>query len=266
MRLGNKGSLYVELRAEGPNADSHARFGGVFPNPIWKLAWALASIRRPDGHVLLPGFYDVVVPPSPAEEQLYEQLAANAKPLLERYGLQASFPPRSDKAMMVELYAYPTCNVAGIGGGYMGSGSKTIVPSEAFAKLEFKLVPNQDPDVLFESLRHHLNEYGFRDVELICHSRGYPSKTPLDHPFAALVAETGKRVFGRPLTVEPISSGTGPRYVITRWSSMPIVAIGVSHAGSMIHGPNENIRLDHFKAHVKHVVTLMHALAFGPEG
>lgn len=266
MRLGNKGILYVELRARGANADSHARYGAVFPNPIWTLVWALAAIRRPDGTVLIPGFYDRVVPPSPAEVALYEQLAPNADPLLRRYGLEASSPPRSPRDMMIELYARPTCNIAGFGGGYEGPGSKTIVPSEAFAKLEFKLVANQDPDALREALRAHLDRSGFSNVDLIVHSRGYPSKTSLDHPFASLVAETGARIYGRPLTIEPTSSGTGPRYVFTRWSSIPVVAVGGADAGSMIHGPNENVRLDELQHHAKHVAAIMQALAFGDGG
>jgi acetylornithine deacetylase/succinyl-diaminopimelate desuccinylase-like protein len=168
--------------------------------------------------------------------------------------------------MMIELYTRPTCNIAGFGGGYEGPGSKTIVPSDAFAKLEFKLVANQNPDVLAEALRSHLDHHGYSHVDLIVHSRGYPSKTPLDHPFAALVAETGARVYGRPLTIEPTSSGTGPRYAFTQGSSIPVVAVGGADPGSMIHGPNENVHLGELRNHAKHIATIMHALAFGGGG
>ncbi len=266
LRLGNKGILHVELRATGPSADTHARYGGIFPNPIWKLVWALALVRRADGHVLLPGFYEAVEPPSPAEEALYARLAADAAPLLHRYGLSASFPPRPPKDLMVELYARPTCNLTGISGGYEGPGSKTIVPAVATAKLEFKLVPHQDPDVLLTTLRAHLGAHGCGDVEVHLLSRGFPSKTPLDHPFADLVRRTGERIYGRPFTIEPTSSGTGPRYAFTHRSAIPVVAVGGAHAGSMIHGPNENIQLEELRLHAKHVAALMHALAFGVKG
>ena len=262
LRLGNKGTLHVELRATGPSSDAHARFGGIFPNPIWKIVWALGLVRGPDGRVRLPGFYDSVVPPSPAEDALYDRLGADAGPLLGRYGLKASFPPRPAREMMVELYARPTCTLTGIGGGYQGPGGKTIVPSAAFAKLEFKLVPEQNPDTLLEALRAHLVAEGC-DVEVQLLSRGYPSKTPLDHPFADLVRVTGERVYGRPFTIEPTSSGTGPRYAFTRWSSIPVVAVGGAHAGSMIHGPNENIQLEELRLHTKHVAALMQAMAGG---
>lgn len=260
MRLGNKGTLHVELSARGPNTDAHARFGAIFPNPIWTLVWALAMIRRPDGGVLVPGFYEAVAPPSATEDALYERLAADAEPLLRRYGLAASFPPRPAKEMMVELYARPTCTITGVGGGYQGRGSKTIVPGTAFAKLEFKLVPDQDPDALLRALIKHLTDHGV-DVDVTVLSQGHPSKTPLDHPFAVLVRETGERVYGRSMTIEPTSSGTGPRYAFTRRLPLPVVAVGGAHAGSMIHGPNENIQLEELRLHTKHMAALMHAMA-----
>jgi acetylornithine deacetylase/succinyl-diaminopimelate desuccinylase-like protein len=263
LRLGNKGTLHVELCALGPNADAHARFGAIFPNPIWKLVWALAAVRRPDGYVLVPGFYEAVRPPSAAEESLYDRLAADAEPLLRRYGFTASFPRQPAKEMMVELYARPTCTITGISGGYEGPGSKTIVPASALAKLEFKLVPDQDPDLLLEALRSHLNAHGCSDVEMRVLSRGFPSKTPLDHPFAELVRMTGERAYGRPMTIEPTSSGTGPRYAFTRRLPLAVVAVGGTHAGSMIHGPNENVQLEEIRLHARHMATLMHAMAFG---
>jgi acetylornithine deacetylase/succinyl-diaminopimelate desuccinylase-like protein len=260
MRLGNKGTLHVELTARGPNVDAHARFGAIFPNPIWTLVWALALIRHPDGRVLVPGFYEAVAAPSVAEAALYTRLAADAEPLLRRYGFDASFPRRSAKEMMVELYARPTCTLTGVGGGYQGRGGKTIVPSTAFAKLEFKLVPDQHPDDLLRALRQLLASHGV-EVDLKVLSQGAPSKTPLDHPFAALVRETGERVYGRPMTIEPTSSGTGPRYAFTRRLPLPVVAVGGAHAGSMIHGPNENIQVEELRLHAKHMAALMSAMA-----
>jgi acetylornithine deacetylase/succinyl-diaminopimelate desuccinylase-like protein len=99
------------------------------------------------------------------------------------------------------------------------------------------------------------------EVDLKVLSQGAPSKTPLDHPFAALVRETGERVYGRPMTIEPTSSGTGPRYAFTRRLPLPVVAVGGAHAGSMIHGPNENIQVEELRLHAKHMAALMSAMA-----
>lgn len=265
MKLGNKGILSLELRAKGPSIDAHAKFGGIFPNPIWKLVWALATIRRPDGYILLPGFYDAVLPPTIGEEALYEQLAPNVGPMLRRYGLSQSFPPRSGKDVMAQLYGAPTANIDGISGGYEGPGSKTVVPSEAFVKVDFRLVVKQHPDDILRLVREHLDKQGFEDIEVTVHSHYPPSKTPLEHPFVSLVAETGLLVYGRPLTVEPTSSGSGFSFAISEWSPIPIVAIGSSYAGSVTHSPNENIRLEHFRGHMKHAAAILYALAFGLE-
>lgn len=261
MRLGNKGMLHVELSAIGPTNDIHSRFGGIFPNPVWRLVWAAASIRSPDGSNKIEGFMDDVVAPTDWEERIYQGLAPGSTRLLERHGLNGSFPSMSDLDVMRTLYHYPTTNISGVSGGYAGPGSKTIIPGEAKLRMDFRLVPDQRPEKILELLRRHLDNNGFEDVEIRTLNTHTPVKTPLSDPFAQLVAEAGEQIFGRSITVEPTSSGTGPRHVVSAVSSVPIVAIGASYAGSMIHGPNENIRLDDLKGHAKHVAAIMDAMA-----
>jgi acetylornithine deacetylase/succinyl-diaminopimelate desuccinylase-like protein len=261
MRLGNKGMLHVELSATGPANDIHSRFGGIFPNPVWRLIWAAASIRSPDGSNRIEGFMDDVIPPTDGEERIYEQLAPGSTRLLERHGLNGPFPPMSSLEVMRTLYHHPTTNITGVTGGYTGPGSKTIIPREAKLRVDFRLVPNQRPDRILELLRGHLDRNGFDDISIRTLNTHTPVKTPLSDSFAQLVATTGAQVFGRAITVEPTSSGTGPRHVVAAVSSVPIVAIGASYAGSMIHGPNENIRLDDLRGHAKHVAAIMDAMA-----
>lgn len=261
MRLGNKGMLHVELSATGPANDIHSRFGGIFPNPVWKLVWAAATIRTPDGTNQIEGFMDDVIPPTDGEEQIYEQLAPGSKRLLERHGLNEAFPAMSDLEVMRTLYHYPTTNITGISGGYTGPGSKTIIPGEAKVRMDFRLVPRQRPEKILELLRAHLDRHGFEDIAIKTLNTHTPVKTPLTDQFARLVATTGADVYGAPITVEPTSSGTGPRHVVAAVSDVPIVAIGASYAGSMIHGPNENIRLEDLRGHAKHVAAIMNALA-----
>lgn len=261
MRLGNKGMIHVELTATGPVNDIHSRFGGIFPNPVWKLIWAAATIRTPDGANRIDGFMDDVVPPTAGEEEIYERLAPGSKRLLERHGLDEAFPTMSDLDVMRTLYHLPTTNITGISGGYTGPGSKTIIPGEAKIRIDFRLVPRQRPERVLELLRAHLDRNGFEDIAIRTLNTHTPVKTPLTDEFAQLVSNTGADVYGSPITVEPTSSGTGPRHVVAAVSDVPIVAIGASYAGSMIHGPDENIRLDDLRGHAKHVAAIMDALA-----
>lgn len=260
MRLGNKGSLQIELLSRGPNADVHSRFGGIFPNPIWRLIAALSSIRAADGTVLLEGFTSNVVPATEEEVDVYTKLSTGIPTLLARHGLTAAFPSTSDLEAAMTLYHQPTCNITGFAGGYVGKGSKNIVPAEARARLEFRLVPRQTPTEVAERLRDHLVVHGFDDVEVRELNGMLPSKTPMDHPFSRLVARTGMETYGKPLVVEPSSSGSGPRSIFASVTDTPIVAIGVSHAGSRIHGPNENILVDGLLSHARHVANLIMSL------
>lgn len=257
MRLGNKGSLQVELVSSGPNADVHSRFAGIFPNPIWRLVSALASMRGADGTVLIDGFSSSVIAPTDEEEGVYADLSGGIPSLLERHGLTATFPPTSNSQAATTLYHHPTCNITGFSGGYVGQGLKNIVPAEARARLEFRLVPRQTPTEMAKRLRTHLAAHGFNDVEVRELNGMLPSKTPMDHPFSRFVARVGLETYGKPLTIEPSSSGSGPRSIFSSVTDAPIVALGVSHAGSRIHGPNENILLDGLLSHARHIANLI---------
>ena len=266
MRLGNKGMLHLEIRATGPRADIHSRFAGIMPNPIWRLVWALASIRDANGKVAIDGFANEVVPPTEDEQAIYRRMAGGTNALLARNGLEAAFPSMDANEAMETLYHEPTCNIPGMAGGYTGPGTKGVLPAVATARLEFRLVPNQDPERVAALLLEHLKTNGFGDLDVRVLNSLPPSKTPMNHPFARLVYEAGETAFGCPLVIEPSSSGSGPRHVFTSVAEIPIVAIGVSHAGSAIHGPNENIQLCGMRGHAIHVAALMYALSMDANG
>jgi acetylornithine deacetylase/succinyl-diaminopimelate desuccinylase-like protein len=132
-----------------------------------------------------------------------------------------------------------------------------VLPSAATAKVDFRLVVDQDPHDILEKVRRHLHRHGFSDVEVRLRKTSPPVKTPITDPFVSLVMEAGKRVYTEPLLIQPTSAGAGPRHVFAKWTDMPIVGVGVTHIGSRSHGPDENIRLADYLEGTKHIAAII---------
>ena len=156
------------------------------------------------------------------------------------------------------LRFHPTCNIAGFVSGYTGLGSKTILPSKAMVKVDFRLVEAQKPHVLFNLLKKHIQREGFKDVLVVCHGSYESAKTPPDDPFVVRVIETAERVYGCEPIVWPSVAGTSPIYVIRNWMGIPVASGGgVGYSDDKIHAPNENVRITDFVNSIKYVTALM---------
>lgn len=245
MTLGNKGMFSFELRARTASADSHSGKANLYPNAIWRLVSALASMRDPDGKVLIEGFYETVTPLSASDEEICRTTPANGKKQATKLGLEELVPGNDDYSVNRALFYTPSLNIQGIDGGYTGPGHKTVNPSTALARLECRLVKGQDPDEIAALIKAHLDRHGYGDIELISKKAGaWPSYTATDHPFVKIVQEAGAEIYGKPVVILPSSPGTGPRFVFKHQPDMPIVALGVGHADSRAHAPDENIAVD----------------------
>ena len=161
---GLRGICYVELSVRTATQDAHSGLGGsIFPNAAWRLTWALNSLKGPDERIRIPGFYDRVLPPTAHELELLSKLPDPA----ERYKANTAWMGLSrglkgGLELEREAIFSPTCTICGISSGYEGPGTKTVQPSTAMAKVDFRLVPNQDPEEILLLLRNHLDEQGFR--------------------------------------------------------------------------------------------------------
>src|SRR5918999_769006 len=149
--FGVRGLLYVEVEIRGANTDAHSgNKGNVLPQPAWELVELLHSLHGPDRRAAFPGFYEGVRPPSPKQESALREIPFDRESFLAEHGLDES--PISDGVDYYRrLTLEPTFNIAGLVSGYTGEGMKTIIPSRALAKIDFRLVPNQDPDEVFEA-------------------------------------------------------------------------------------------------------------------
>ena len=162
--LGLKGLLYVELRAKGVCSDQHSGRASSLPNPAWELVWVLNTLKDRNNRVLIPGFYDRVRELTTAERKAIDLIPCDETRLLKYYGIDKFAPGRFSDHYYFNNVTEPTCNISGINSGYTGAGNQNVLPSRAMVKLDFRLVPDQDPDEIFALLTQHLAAHGFDDV------------------------------------------------------------------------------------------------------
>lgn len=260
--LGLRGICYVELSVETANQDVHSGLGGsIFPNAAWRLVWALNTLKGPDERIQLEGYYDDVRPPSQRDRELMQRLPETAEEYQTRYGVKHFLKGLTGGVdLRLEEVFQPTCTICGLTSGYQGPGSKTVLPARASAKVDFRLVPDQTPQRTLKLLREHLDRHGFEDVKIDFLGGDAPDRTDPDDPFVKLVVDTSAEVYGMPMQIVPMTGGSGPNHLFTEALHIPIVTAGVGHPGSQAHAPNENIRLDLYLKHAKHIARIMQAM------
>ena len=228
IELGVKGMVYVELRTHGANRDVHSANASVVPSPVWRLIWALRALKGPDERIGIAGFYDDVRSPSEMELEAIrlvppEDVAMRKDLGLDRFLLNVSGPEYTRRLIME-----PSLNISGIHAGWTGEGSKTVLPNSALCKMDIRLVPDQDPVKVLGLLKDHLKRNGYDDVEVVgMGTLEYPSRTPIDHPFVALVRRVAEEAYGQKAFVIPNMSGTGPMYPITKTLGVPCASAGI---------------------------------------
>lgn len=244
--LGVKGILYVELATEQANVDLHSMWASIVPSAPWRLLHGLRAIKDEQDHITVDGFYDRVQPPSAADLEALQQMPFDEGEWRRQLGLSAFVNDLSGQPLLRKHVFQPTANICGMWSGYTGEGMKTVLPHQARAKIDFRLVPDQDPRELFDLLVAHLRRCGFDDVQVTLLAAEHPARTPADHPFAQLMVDTVADVYEKTPVVYPIVPGTGPMYALCQRYDIPAVSVGVGNANSRNHAPNENIYLDDF--------------------
>lgn len=245
---GAKGIQYVEIVARGANRDLHSSVAPIVPNPAWRLVWALGTLKGPDERVLIPGFYDQVRPPSATDLAALASIPNTDEDLLASYGLPEFLGGvRGNEALRRHLFE-PTCTICGLVSGYTGDGSKTVLPSEARVKLDFRLVPDMDPEMVLEQLRAHLDRIGCADFELSALGGEHPARSDLDSAIVRASATAARQTYNLEPIVYPTMAGTGPMYPLCQALGTPVASgAGCGYHGTQVHAPNENIRLDDYR-------------------
>lgn len=238
VQLGVKGMLAVELRCHSHGEEMHSAFAGLVESPAWRLVQALASLRDADGRVRIAGFYDDVVPPSEQERRL-----------LDRYPLSPGVAGEpADREEVAVLFGAPTCNVSAIRTSGGDVAHRCIVPTEAAADVDLRLVPGQDPQTVLDQLGRHLRAAGFDDVEAIPWTLEPAVSGSPNSPLARAVSLAAERTFGQPPVVAPRSPGTGPVAALAAVAGPVVEPPGVWRPDANIHAPDESCRIDDFLA------------------
>ena len=256
---GLRGICYVELSVQTAIRDAHSGLGGsIFPNAAWRLVWALNTLKGEDERIRLPGFYDKVRSPSDRDLELLAQIPEEGEVLKQIYGIDGFLKDlEGGLELQREAIFSPTCTICGLTSGYQGPRSKTVLPARASAKVDFRLVPNQDPDEVVLQLRDHLDAEGFPDIEITYLGGENPARTDLDDPFLQLVVESARDVYGQPQRIEPMSGGSGPNHPFIHDLGLPVATAGLGYPEGNVHAPNENIRIDLFEKAIKHTARII---------
>ncbi len=257
---GLRGIAYFELHAKTIAYDAHSGLGGsLFPNAAWRLTWALSTLKNQNEHILLPGHYDSVVPANAYGKELLAKLPSQEAWLKNEYGVSDFLQGATDVEYQRRAVFEPTCTICGLSSGWEGEGAKTVLPSRAMAKVDFRLVPDQDPEIVHQSLRTHLDAHGFSDIEIVYLGGQKPGRVDPRNPYVGLALETARAVYGKEPSLVPLVGGSGPVAPFVQGLRVPFVTCGAGYPGTRAHAPNENLRLTDLLLGAKHTARFMAA-------
>jgi acetylornithine deacetylase/succinyl-diaminopimelate desuccinylase-like protein len=242
--IGMRGLVGAEITLRGPAADLHSgSFGGAVPNPLHALATLLAGLHDDGGRVTLPGFYDRVVTPTAQQRELFARLPFEEKAWLATAGHSRAATGEARYTTLERIWARPTAEINGMWGGYTGPGGKTIVPSQAHAKVSFRLVPDQDPAEVIDALKAYVAARTPAGIEATVVSEG-PGVRPSSAPIGSPAVQAGKRAVERAFGTEALftmEGGSGPEADLAEILGAPLVFVAAGLNTDRIHAPNEKV-------------------------
>ena len=255
---GNKGIVTFDIKVKSAEVDIHSSFGGVIDSASWYLINALTSLRNKDGRIKVEGLYEQVMTPNQRELALVERYAQRSPEEVETiYGLKLPLLQAEKKDFLNRIFFEPSFNIEGITSGYQGQGVKTILPAEASAKVEVRLVPGLEPHRVLELIREQLDKNGFDKVELIYTLGEMSYRSDMSAPPILKVIELAKKFYPEGVSVLPTTAGTGPMHTVFEALEVPMVAFGLGNANSRDHGGDENVRISDYYTHIELVEELI---------
>jgi acetylornithine deacetylase/succinyl-diaminopimelate desuccinylase-like protein len=245
IEYGVRGCLSFELHARGANTDLHSgNWGGVAPQPLWKLVHLLATMKNARGDITIPGIMEQVAPITARERAALDALPLDLPRLMAGVGIaELDGPP--DVPFYDRISCRPTLTINGIHGGYGGPGSKTVLPHEGFVKCDMRLVGGMSIAACQAAIAAHVNAID-PSIEAIFEAGMEPSRTSLESPFAAPIHRAIVHAQGVEPYHIPSLGGSLPDYVYTKILGIPAFVVPYANADERNHAPNENIIIDCF--------------------
>ncbi|MGH8496817.1 MAG: M20/M25/M40 family metallo-hydrolase [Gammaproteobacteria bacterium] len=258
LAFGVRGVSGLDITLFGPAYDVHSgHYGNWAPNPAAMLAHLLASMRDPEGHVLIEGFYDDVVPPSAAERAAIEAAPPVDAVLMEELALGSA---EGGGQRLEERLLEPALNVKGLSAGAVGAAARNAIPASATTSLGLRLVPDLTPRKARELLEAHVRAQGYhivrrppdmktrraheRVAQLSWSESGYPAvRTAMDSPQALALIAVMREAVGEELVLMPTMGGSLPLYLIRERLDAPVVILPVANHDNNQHAADENLRL-----------------------
>lgn len=257
--FGVRGVASFELRAKTASRDMHSgNYGGVAPNAIWSLVHLLGTMKNAAGDITIEGLHAPIIPPTNAEREAAAALPLDLPGTMAELGLRALDAP-AGRPFYDRLMFHPTLTINGLHGGYGGAGSKTVLPSEAIAKCDIRLVEAMTPEQVFAAVAAHVAKHA-PGIEFVPQGGMLPSKTPVESPFAPAVIAASRIGNGVDPLLFPLLGGSLPDYVFTKILGLPAFGTPYANADEANHAPNENLSLDCFHKGIRTGAALLSEL------
>ncbi len=241
---GMRGIIDCQIDLHGPDGDLHSgSFGGGVRNPLQIMADLLSGLHDDEGRVTLPGFYDRVRPLDARERELFARLPFDEDAWLSGPARSREAAGEAGYTTLERIWARPTAEINGMWGGYTGPGAKTIIPSDAHAKVSFRLVADQEPQDVQRAMESYVAGFVPSGIEatVTFHGPGVrPCLTPLDAPALQAAASAMQRAFGQEVLFTR-EGGSGPEADLAEILEAPVIFFGVGLPDDRIHAPNERV-------------------------
>jgi len=258
--VGLRGMIYTELEVRGAKTDLHSgMYGGAAPNPFIALAQIIAKLKDENGHILIPGFYDGIIPPSPEELKAWRSLPFDEEHYRKTEVGSRSLVGEAGYSVLERTWARPTLDVHGMPGGFTGAGAKTVIPAKALAKVSMRLVPGMTPAKAFELYESYVKKItpAGVDIDVRLISAGDPCLVRVDNPFIQAATRALHEVWGKD-TVFIRSGGSIPIVGdFDRHLGVPSVMMGFGLPDDCIHAPNEKFHLKNFELGIESVIRFL---------
>ena len=258
--IGLRGLIYTEIEARGPSRDLHSGvYGGAAPNAVFGLVELLAKMKDRDGVIQIPGMYDDVEPPTPAEKHSWNQLPFDEKDFLAHEVGATRLTGEPGYSVLERVWARPTLEVHGIAGGFTGAGAKTVIPARATAKVSMRMVPKQDPEKIVAAFKKFVADNTPPGIETKVRilSWGPAIMVNPDHPAIDVAAHAFADILQKE-TVFIRSGGSIPIVGdFAKHLGIPTILMGFGLPDDGLHSPNEKYKLANYYAGI---MTIAHFL------
>ncbi len=253
---GLRGLAYLQVNLRGTNTDLHSgSFGGLVKNPINALVEILAQMKDDVGRILIPGFYDDVLPITDNEHNKLSKLPFSPKEFADSIGAPALFGETGFEDLE-RLWARPTFDINGIWGGFQGEGAKTVIPAEAHAKVSMRLVANQNPEDIAQKFKSYVESLipDSMEAEIDAMHGGFGYVTDLDNPGLQAGVRALKKAFGKEVDFLREGGSIPIVKVFADIIKAPVLLMGYGLPDQNAHAPNENFSLTNFHKGIESII------------